>query len=121
MKTDQRPPFDFNASGGEPAVDEAAAAARPTFGNPPKAVRDPPGWPVYFAAVLVTVLWAGAVIAYAIGYQRGVSPLDYEPFALGVLAALVVGPTALIWITAYALRQGLRLSAEVRRARDTAA
>lgn len=121
MNSEPRQPFETSASSEEPANSGEAASARPTFGNPPRPVRDPPGWPIYFAAFVVTGLWAGAIIAYAVGYQRGISPLDYQPFALGVLAALVVGPTALVWIAAYALRQGMRLSAEVRRARETAA
>jgi hypothetical protein len=121
MKPSKRPPFDFTAgaepSAGPPTVEEAPV----TFGKAPKPVREPAGWPIYLAAFVVSVLWAGAPIAYAVGFQRGVSPLNYEPFALAVFALLAIGPIALIWIAAYALRQGMKLAAEVRRTRVLAA
>jgi hypothetical protein len=117
MKPSKRPPFDFTA-GAEPTE---VAEAPVTFGKAPKPVREPAGWPIYLAAFVVSVLWAGAPIAYAVGFQRGVSPLNYEPFALAVFALLTIGPIALIWIAAYALRQGMKLAAEVRRTRVLAA
>jgi hypothetical protein len=121
MKPSKRPPFDFTA-GAEPSAEPPKAEEAPvTFGKPPKPVREPAGWPIYLAAFVVSVLWAGAPIAYAVGFQRGVSPLNYEPFALGVFALLAIGPIALIWIAAYALRQGMKLAAEVRRTRVLAA
>lgn len=130
MKPGKRPPFDFTASGDEPPAEVDFGGARvieppeieprPSFGTAPKPVREPSGWPVYLAAVVVTVLWTGAPIAYAVGYRRGVSPLEYDPFALTVFALLAIGPMALVWIAAYALRQGMKLSAEVRRSREIA-
>ena len=104
--------IDFGQSAAEPPA--------PVFGRQPKPVKDPAGWPVYLVALVVTVLWAGAPIAYAVGYRNGVEPLQYDPFALAVFVALAVGPMALVWLCAYALIQGMRLSAEVRRSREIA-
>ena len=128
MKPGKRPPpFDFSrASDDEPrdeidvGVVEVIEPPRPVFGAVPRPVKEPAGWPIYLAAAAVSILWAGAPIAYAVGYRRGVSPLESDPFALSVFALLAIGPVALVWLTAYALRQGLRLAAEVRRSRETA-
>lgn len=127
MKPGARPPpFDFSrASDDEPREEIDVGVVQvieppQTFGAPPQPVREPAGWPIYLAAAAVSVLWAGAPIAYAVGYRRGVSPLEYDPFALGVFALLAIGPVALVWLAAYALRQGMKLAAEVRRSRETA-
>ena len=122
MKFKKRPPrafstpeaanIDFGQSTAEPPA--------PVFGRQPKPVKDPASWPVYLVALVVTVLWAGAPIAYAVGYRNGVEPLQYDPFALAVFAALAVGPMALVWLCAYAMVQAMRLSAEVRRSRELA-
>lgn len=77
-------------------------------------------WPIYLAALVVSVLWALAPIAFAFGYRRAVSPFDFDPFALTVLAAMAVGPAAFVWIAAYMIRQGQKLGAEARRAKQLA-
>lgn len=119
MKFKKRPPRAFSPP--EAANVDFGAPAEPTvFGKAPKAVKEPTGWPIYLAALVVTVLWAAAPIAYAIGYRNGVSPLEYDPFALAVFAGLAIGPMALVWLCAYALLQGKRLAAEVRRSRELA-
>lgn len=119
MKLRKRPTRSFPAP--EAAnVDFGAAAGPTTFGRAPKPVKEPSSWPIYLVALVVTVLWAAAPIAYAVGYRKGVSPLEYDPFALAVFAGLAIGPMALVWLCAYALTQGMRLSAEVRRSRELA-
>lgn len=76
----------------------------------------PPAWPVYAVAAALSVLWALAPIAFAIGYRNGVAPLTDDRFAMAVFALLAIGPAALVWIGAYAIRQAQKLTAETRRA-----
>ena len=79
--------------------------------------KAPSGWPVYLAAMFVSVLWAGAPIAFAYGYRVAKSPFDFDPFVMLVLGAMAVGPAALVWVAAYMIQQGRRLGAEARRAK----
>jgi hypothetical protein len=119
MKLRKRPTRSFPAP--EAAnIDFGGTSEPTTFGRAPKPVKEPSSWPIYLVALVVTVLWAAAPIAYAVGYRKGVSPLEYDPFALAVFAGLAIGPMALVWLCAYALTQGMRLSAEVRRSRELA-
>jgi len=135
MNISKRPPFDFSASpdespvlhqpanvdfGGARVIDTPLIEPQSAFGTPPAPVREPSAAPVYLAAFVVTVLWAGAPIAYAVGFRQGVSPLQYDPFAIAVFALLAIGPMVLIWIAAYLLRQGMKLAAEARRGRELA-
>ncbi|MBA4014014.1 MAG: polar localization protein TipN [Phenylobacterium sp.] len=78
------------------------------------------GWTIYMAALVVSVLWACAPIAFAWGYRRSVAPFDFEPFAVAVFAALAIGPAALVWALAYMVRQGQLLGAEARRTKALA-
>lgn len=80
----------------------------------------PPAWPIYLAALVVSVLWACAPIAFAWGYRRSVAPFDFEPFAAVVFVMLAVGPAALVWLVAYMARQGQKLGAEARRTKALA-
>lgn len=80
----------------------------------------PPAWPIYLAAFVVSVLWACAPIAFAWGYRRSVAPFDYDPFAFAVFALLAVGPALFVWLAAYMIRQGQKLSVEARRAKAMA-
>jgi chromosome segregation ATPase len=119
MKLRKRPTRSFPAP--EAANVDFGAPAGPTvFGARPKPVKEPSNWPIYLVALVVTVLWAAAPIAYAVGYRKDVSPLQYDPFALAVFAGLAIGPMALVWLCAYTLTQGTRLAAEVRRSRELA-
>ena len=109
-----------------PAADLAPAnvqipAPRPETA-PARSIRAdlPSPWPVYLAALVVSVLWALAPIAFAFGYRRAVSPFDFAPSAIHVLAAMAVGPAAFVWIAAYMIRQGQKLGAEARRAKQLA-
>ncbi len=79
-----------------------------------------PAWPVYFAAFVVSILWIGGPIAFAIGYRSKVVPFENDTFAMAVFALLSLGPAAFVWIAAYVLRQGQRLGAETRRAQSLA-
>ncbi|MBB3893229.1 hypothetical protein GGQ61_003971 [Phenylobacterium haematophilum] len=78
------------------------------------------GWTIYMAALVVSVLWACAPIAFAWGYRRSVAPFDFEPFAVAVFAALAIGPAALVWALAYMVRQGQLLGVEARRTKALA-
>ncbi|MES2343616.1 MAG: polar localization protein TipN [Pseudomonadota bacterium] len=98
-------------------------APRPEPPSPAKATKTselPSAWPIYLAALVVSVLWALAPIAFAFGYRRAVSPFDFDPFAITVLAAMAIGPAAFVWIAAYMIRQGQMLGAEARRAKQLA-
>ena len=85
-----------------------------------KPVAPSSGWSIYMAALVVSVLWACAPIAFAWGYRRSVAPFDFEPFAVAVFAALAIGPAALVWALAYMVRQGQMLGAEARRTKALA-
>lgn len=80
-------------------------------------MKNPAAKPVYMVAGVVSILWALAPIAYAVGYRQGVAPLQNDGFALAVFALLALGPVALVWIAAYVLNQGLKLAGEARRTR----
>ena len=80
----------------------------------------PAGWPIWLAAVAVAVLWAAAPIAFAVGYRSNVSPLQYDPFALGVFALLSIGPAAFVLLAAYMIRQAQKMAFEARRGRTMA-
>lgn len=80
-------------------------------------VSPPSGWPIFVIALAVSVLWAFAPIAFAVGYRRAVAPLQNDTFALVVFALLAIGPAMLIWGAAYLLRQGQKLAHEARRAK----
>ncbi len=115
------------AAGGELALErEAAPPAREAISQRPLAItrltqaEAPTGWPIYLAALVVSVLWACAPLAFAFGYRRAVAPLDFEPFAILVFAALAIGPALLVWVAAYLLRQGQKLGAEAQRAKALA-
>jgi len=81
-----------------------------------KAAAAPPAWPVYAGAAALSALWALAPIAYAWGYRGEVVPFQDDMFALAVFALLAVAPALLVWVAAYAVRQGQKLAAEARRA-----
>jgi hypothetical protein len=70
---------------------------------------------VYGLALVATVLWAGGLAAYSLGLRERVGPFEAEPFAIAILAVLGLAPVGLIWVGAYALRQGARLMAEMQR------
>lgn len=82
---------------------------------PPSAADAPPAWPIYAGALAISVLCAFAPIAYAWGYRGDVVPFQNDAFALGVFALLALAPALLVWVAAYALRQGQKLAAETRR------
>ncbi len=73
------------------------------------------GWSIYAGAAALSVLCALAPIAYAWGYRGEVVPFQDDVFAMGVFALLAVAPAVLVWVAAYALRQGQKLAAETRR------
>ena len=70
---------------------------------------------VYLFAVAATVLWAGGLAAYTLGLRERIGPFESEPVAIAILAVLGLAPVGLLWVGAYALRQGGRLMAEMRR------
>lgn len=82
---------------------------------PSSADDEPPAWPIYAGALAISVLCALAPMAYAWGYRGDVVPFQNDVFALGVFALLALAPALLVWVAAYALRQGQKLAAETRR------
>ena len=102
---------------------ETSALSAPAAHEPPARFapeKAPPGWPIYLGAAFVSVLWAGAPIAFAYGYRQAKAPFDFDPFVLAVLGAMAVGPAAMVWIAAYMIRQGQKLGAEASRAKALA-
>ncbi|MGA0605008.1 polar localization protein TipN [Phenylobacterium sp. VNQ135] len=93
----------------------------PTYGPSTMDELAPPsGWPIWVAAVAVSVLWAIAPIAFAVGYRGGVAPLQNDSFAMAVFALLAIGPAAFVWGAAFMIRQGQKLAFEARRAKTMA-
>lgn len=82
--------------------------------------KEPSNAPIVIGAILVAALWAVAPVAFALGWRWKIEPLGDDPLAIGLFAVLAIGPAALVFVAAYALIQGRKLAAEVRRARDTA-
>ena len=83
---------------------------------PPPTRKAEPGMKhVYLLAFAASVLWAGGLAAYTLGLRARVGPFEAEAFAIVILAILALAPVGLIWIGAYALRQGARLMAEMQR------
>ncbi|MFN3573732.1 MAG: polar localization protein TipN [Phenylobacterium sp.] len=113
------PPLNLRdpTSQGEVARPDARTPARTDAGGLPARAEAgaPPAWPVYTAAVVASALWALAPIAYAWGYRGEVVPFGDDAFALLVFALLAIGPALLVWVAAYAVRQGQKLAAEARR------
>jgi hypothetical protein len=70
---------------------------------------------VYWLALAASLLWAGGLAAYTLGLRERIGPFEAEPFAIAILAVLGLAPVGLIWVGAYALRQGARLMAEMQR------
>ncbi|HEY8572536.1 polar localization protein TipN [Phenylobacterium sp.] len=87
---------------------------------PEGAYATPSGWPIYLLALVISVLWALAPIAYAFGYRRAIAPFNVDAFAIGVFALLAIGPAVFVWGAAYMIRQGQKLAAESRRAKAMA-
>lgn len=103
--------------GGQEAAPTAGLASHADFSV---ALVHPPeprgaGAYVYLLAAAATLLWAGGLAAYVVGFRSRLGPFEYEPFAATVLALLALAPVGLIWIGAFALRQGVKLMAEARR------
>ncbi|MBS0334060.1 MAG: polar localization protein TipN [Proteobacteria bacterium] len=100
--------------------EEVPAKAAPAPAPVADAYRPPSAWPIYLAAFAVAVLWAAGPIAFAIGYRNAVVPFRNDLFALGVFAALAVGPAIFVFFAAYMVHQGRKLAAEARRAKAMA-
>jgi hypothetical protein len=105
----------------EPAPGEPPSPAAAPFAAAPvtprrRAPKAPSDAPVWLAAVFVSVLWALAPIAFAIGYKQGKAPFDYDPFVLMILGAMAVGPAGLVWVAASLFVEGRRLRRESQRA-----
>jgi len=125
LATEPDPPLEPPPSWARLAPAQPRLPARTPEAEPaaPAAGADhpvPDGWPIYLTALAISVLWALAPIAFALGYRAHVAPLQFEPFALVVFALLAIGPAAFVWGAAYMIRQGQMLAAESRRAKAMA-
>lgn len=74
----------------------------------------------YVIAALAGLAWSGSFVAFVLAFQRNIAPLTYPPFEAIVLAVLTILPAGFMVMAASALRQGARLAAETRRARELA-
>ncbi|ATQ43733.1 apolipoprotein A1/A4/E domain-containing protein [Caulobacter mirabilis] len=112
----------------EPEAPPPAALTRPAAEPPlppalrgqPAKLKPTPAWPVWLAAAVAAVLWAGCTVAFALGWRANIVPLNDDPFAMALFAVLFIAPTALVFVAAYLVRKGQELSQEVRYARDLA-
>jgi hypothetical protein len=89
-------------------------------GDPKAAVRLAPkeasgGGFIYFVAAVASLLWVGGLTAYSLGLRSHAGPFEDEHFTVLILALLGLAPIGLIWICAFALRQGARLLAQANR------
>ena len=89
-------------------------------GGPQATATPPPAWPIWLIAAAVSILWAVAPIAFAVGYRANVAPLQNDAFALAVFALLAIGPAAFVLGAAYLIRQGQKLAFEARRSKAMA-
>lgn len=110
----------LSSDGAPPSVRNAATGGAASEVSTLNEAADSSGWRIYAGATAVSVLWALAPVMFAWGYRRDVVPFQNDAFALAVFALLALGPTALVWIAAYVLHQGLRLAAETRRTQSMA-
>ena len=125
---DPEPSLPETAAADAPEAVEAAdppapaeSPAPPAFLTAPvaprrRAPKPPSDAPVWLAAAFVSVLWAFAPIAFALGYRQGKAPFDYDPFVLMVLGAMAIGPAGLVWVAASLFVEGRRLRRESGRA-----
>jgi hypothetical protein len=109
-----------DVTGSSPSAASVERPFTPLTMTPTRIAREPSSSGIWVAASIVSAIWAGAPLAYAFGYRQEISPLQSDPIALAVFGLLVVGPLTLIWIAAYLMRQGQKLSTEIRRTRDLA-
>lgn len=110
----------------EPAPPPATPASSPLFAPAPKSrpaarLRNTPhpnG--VYALAALVSVFWAGSLLAFAYGFQSRVGPFTFDPFTTAIFGFLALGPVGLIGFSAFAFNQGARFVREAERAKALA-
>ncbi len=108
-----------SAPADSPPVPRNPVAEAPLFAAPPARPRPAPApsdAPVWMAAAFVSILWALAPIAFAVGYRQGRAPFDHDPFVLMVLGAMAIGPAGLVWVAASLFVEGRRLRRESARA-----
>jgi hypothetical protein len=116
------PTASAQAASDEPAAEQKAlpdpswSASQPRKRvQTPTRTAEPALKHVYLMALVASVLWAGGLTAYTLGLRARVGPFEAEPFAIAILAIMGLAPVGLIWVGAYALRQGARLMAEMKR------
>ena len=74
----------------------------------------------YLVAGVAAAAWAGALIAFVVGFQSHYGAFDYAPLQIVVLLGLCLLPALFMGLAAFAFRQGAQLAAETRRARTLA-
>lgn len=83
-------------------------------------VKEPSAAPIWIGACVLGALIAGAPVAYAIGFRKEIAPFPTDPFAIGIFAFMTLGLVSLVLVAAFLLRQGQKLSVEIRRTRHLA-
>ena len=71
---------------------------------------------VWALAALASLIWAGGVGAFAVGYAARGGAMPLTPLNIGFLALLILAPVGLIFAGAYVVAQARSLSAQTRRA-----
>ena len=71
----------------------------------------------YLLATIASVIWAGAVAVFALGYGARSPGFAYSPLTIAFLALIAVAPMGLIFACAMVVAQARVLTAEARRAK----
>ena len=103
-------------------AESAEAPPAPYTPSPAPALRraetaQPSGRHAYLVAGMAAALWIGGVAAWA-AFEVGSGAVDLEPLRLAVYALIALAPAGMAIMLAHAVRQGARLAAETKRARD---
>ncbi len=72
---------------------------------------------IYAVALVGSLLWAGALAAFMVGYASRPGALQLTPVVMAFAALLALAPMSLIWAGAYVVAQARTLALEARRAK----
>lgn len=112
----------------EPQPHPVKVVKPPRASKPPRVLAEPrepaprpqeagPGlarW-AYPTAAVAAVLWAGCLVTFAVGYERGAAAFEFAPLRWAVTGLLALLPAALMLVFGYMVRQSARLAEQSRR------
>ncbi|WP_336978028.1 tipN [Brevundimonas nasdae] len=112
-------PFDMAVTAGQPPApfELSKPPAVKTVQAKPQA--EPSGRHAYVIAGVASALWIGGVASWA-AYEFGAGGAELDPLRIAIYALIALAPAGLAIMLAHAVRQGVGLAAETRRARQLA-